>query len=138
MQAKQLKHFTYNFIVLFSFFPCLVHDQSTFRSGDVRPERWFFQENTSFFLKGRDRSHTVSHFLVQRPSGPFFELSENEWKQAIAKYKSLSIDGDVNYIDRTAKTSINIGTDAYFDNDTILVQFEFQTVASKAIPNART
>ncbi|CAF4618702.1 unnamed protein product, partial [Didymodactylos carnosus] len=66
----------------------------------------------------------VSDFLVQRPSGPFFQLSEDEWKQALGKYKSLSADGDVNYLSRTATASINIGTDAYFDNDTILSQFE--------------
>lgn len=66
----------------------------------------------------------VSDFLVQHPSGPFFELSENEWKQAVAKYKSLNADCDVNYVDRTATASINIGTDAYFDNDAILGQFE--------------
>ncbi|CAF5040557.1 unnamed protein product, partial [Rotaria sp. Silwood1] len=83
------------------------HDESTFRSGEER-----------------GRSHMVSDFLVQHPSGPFFELSENEWKQAVRKYQSLSVAGDVNYLDRTATASINIGTDAYFDNDTILEQFE--------------
>jgi hypothetical protein len=66
----------------------------------------------------------VSDFLVQHPSGSFFELSEDEWKQAVAKYKSISADSDVNYLNRTATASINIGTDAYFDNDTILSQFE--------------
>jgi len=102
----------------------LVHDESTFRSGEVSPKRWFFKENVPFFSKGRGRSHMVSDFLVQHPSGPFFELTEDEWKQAIAKYQSLSVDGDVNYRNRTATASINIGTDAYFDNDTILEQFE--------------
>ena len=66
----------------------------------------------------------VSDFLVQHPSGSFFELSEEEWKQAVAKYKSLSVDSHVNYVDRTATASINIGTDTYFYNDTILGQFE--------------
>ncbi|CAF3053204.1 unnamed protein product [Rotaria sp. Silwood2] len=95
-----------------------------FRSGEVSLKRWFFEENTAFFSKRRGRSHMVSNFLVQHPSGPFFELNENEWKQAIAKYKSLSADNDVNYLSRTGTASINIGTDAYFDNDTILEQFE--------------
>ncbi|CAF3861221.1 unnamed protein product, partial [Rotaria sp. Silwood1] len=102
----------------------IFHDESTFRSGEVSPKRWFFQEHTPFFSKGRGRSHMVSDFLVQHPSGPFFGLSENEWEQAVRKYQSLSVDGDVNYLDRTATASINIGTDAYFDNDTILGQFE--------------
>lgn len=66
----------------------------------------------------------ISDFLVQHPSGPFFELSDDEWKLAIAKYKSLSVDSDVNYLSRTATASINVGIDAYFDNDTILSQFE--------------
>ncbi|CAF4979497.1 unnamed protein product [Rotaria sp. Silwood1] len=100
----------------------IFHDESTFRSGEVSPKRWFFQEHTPFFSKGRGRSHMVSDFLVQHPSGPFFGLSENEWEQAVRKYQSLSVDGDVNYLDRTATASINIGTDAYFDNDTILGQ----------------
>ncbi len=111
----------------------LVHDKSTFRSGEVSPKRWFFKENTPFFSKGRGRSYMISDFIVQHPTGPFFELSENEWKQAIAKYKSLSVDDDVNYVPRTVKASINIGTDAYFDNDAILSQFErlFQILESK-------
>lgn len=124
------KHNNRNFLDIISitvFLSCLsllVHDESTFRSGEVSPKRWFFRENTPFFSKGRGRSHMVSDFLVQHPSGPFFELCEDEWKQATAKYKSLSIGSDVNYLSRTATASINIGTDAYFDNDTILEQFE--------------
>ncbi|CAF1102923.1 unnamed protein product [Didymodactylos carnosus] len=66
----------------------------------------------------------ISDFLVQHPSGPFFKLSVDVWKQAVAKYKSLSDDGDVNYLRRTPTASINIGTDAYFGNDKILSQFE--------------
>ncbi|CAF1621799.1 unnamed protein product, partial [Didymodactylos carnosus] len=58
------------------------HDESTFRSGEVSPKRWFFRENTPFFSKGRGRSHMILDFLVQHPSGPFFELSEDERKEA--------------------------------------------------------
>ncbi|CAF1336046.1 unnamed protein product [Rotaria sordida] len=79
-----------------------------------------FEEFSNDLRGGRDRSHMVSDFLAQHPSGLFFELSEDEWKQAVTKYKSLSEDSDVNYLSRTATASINIGTDAYFDNDTIL------------------
>ncbi|CAF4025243.1 unnamed protein product [Rotaria sp. Silwood2] len=114
-------------IIAIMFFLCLsliVHDESTFRSGKVSPKRWFFKENIPFFSKGRGRSHMLSNFLVEHPSGPFFQLSEDEWKQAVAKYKTLTDDSDVNYVSRTATASINIGTDAYFDNDTILSQFE--------------
>ena len=92
----------------------------------------------------------VSDFLVEHSSGPLFELSEDEWKQAIAKYKSLSADSDVNYLPRRATASIDIGTNAYFDNDTILSQFErlFQMLEFKqeykdhqveiVVDNART
>ncbi|CAF1592685.1 unnamed protein product, partial [Didymodactylos carnosus] len=71
------------------------HDELTFRSGEVSSKWWFFKENTPFFSKGRGRSHMVSDFLVQHPSGPFFQLSEDEWKQALGKYKSLNADSDV-------------------------------------------
>ncbi|CAF3870821.1 unnamed protein product [Rotaria sordida] len=81
----------------------MFHDESTFRSGEVSPNRWFFQENTPFFRKDAIEA-----------------ICEDEWKQAVTKYKSLSEDSDVNYLSRTATASINIGTDAYFDNDTIL------------------
>ena len=101
-----------------------VHDESTFRSGEVSPKRWFFKENVPFFSKGRGRSHMVSDFLVEHPSGPFFELSEQEWKLATEKYKTLTENSGINYLNRTATASIDIGTDAYFDNDTILSQFE--------------
>ena len=29
----------------------LVHDESTFRSGEISPKQWFFKENTPFFRK---------------------------------------------------------------------------------------
>jgi len=108
----------------FLYLSLLVHDESTFRSGEVSPKRWFFKENIPFFSKGRGRSHMVSDFLVEHPSAPFFELSEHEWKLAVEKYKTLTEDSGVCYLNRTATASINIGTDAYFDNETILSQFE--------------
>ncbi|CAF1182559.1 unnamed protein product [Didymodactylos carnosus] len=42
---------------------------------------------------------------------------EDEWKEAAAKYKALSADSEVNYLRRTATASINIETDACFNND---------------------
>ncbi|CAF4132998.1 unnamed protein product [Rotaria sp. Silwood2] len=102
-RSFKVKHRSCYFLCL----SLLVQDESTFRSGE-----------------GRGRRHMVSDFLVQHPSGPFFELNENEWKHAVLKYKSLNADCDVNYVDRTTTASINMGTDAYFYNDTILGQFE--------------
>ena len=112
------------FILQFRFSSKLGHDESTFRSGEVCSKRWFFQETTPFFSKGRGRSYMISDFLVQHPSGPFFQLNEYEWKQAVKKYKSLNTSGGLNYVERTATASINVGYDAYFDNETILNQFE--------------
>lgn len=66
----------------------------------------------------------ISDFLVQHPSGPFFDLNEHEWKQAVKKYKSLNTNVHLNYVERSATASINIGSDAYFNNETILGQFE--------------
>ena len=57
-------------------------------------------------------------FLVQHPDGPFFELSENEWKRGIEKYRALATTDNVGYIPRTATASLNIGTDGYFDKET--------------------
>ena len=67
----------------------LVHDESTFRSGEVSNKRWFFGEETAFFSKGRGRSNMVSDFLVQHPSGPFFTLDQKEYKEAVAKYPQV-------------------------------------------------
>ncbi|CAF1391422.1 unnamed protein product [Adineta ricciae] len=40
------------------------------------------------------------------------------------KYPSLNTSGEVDHVERTASASINIGSDAYFNNETILNQFE--------------
>ncbi|CAF3478732.1 unnamed protein product [Rotaria sp. Silwood2] len=60
----------------------IFHDESTFRSDEVRSKRWFFKQNTPTFSRGHGRSHMILDFLIQHPSEPFFELSEDEWKQA--------------------------------------------------------
>ena len=102
----------------------LGHDESTFRSGEVSAKRWIYDDNTPLFSKGRGRSLMVSDFMVSHPSGPFFSLNDKEWNKAINKYPSLLDTDDINYINHTATATINIGTDLYFDNDTILSQFE--------------
>lgn len=89
----------------------------------------------------------VSDFLVQHTTGPFFRLSKTEYESALAKYPhldgELSVtmllfrssfeyqlirmvldDTDLNYVEGSATASIDIGKDAYFDNMTILKQFE--------------
>ena len=106
--------------------PCILlcHDESTFRSGEVSAERWIMNDSSVFYSKGRGRSYMVSDFLVQHPSGPFFSLNDSEWAEAIKKYPILNQSKDVDYVDRSATASINIGTNYYFDNNTILEQFE--------------
>ena len=80
----------------------------------------------------------------------FFELIEDEWKDAVAKYKSLTPDSGVNYMSRTVTATITIGLHAHFDNETTLNQFErlFQMLEFKrehknhaievVVDNART
>ena len=59
------------------------------------------------------------------PSGPFFTLNDKEYQQALALYPELTDDaGDVTYVEKTATGSINLYYDSYFDNSTILAQFE--------------
>ncbi|CAF1484647.1 unnamed protein product [Rotaria sordida] len=76
---------------------CLVHDENTFRSGEVSAKRWLFGDSAPFFSKGRGRSVIFSDYLVMHPSGPFFTLDNIEYDQALKKYPELTnIDDDVN------------------------------------------
>ena len=106
--------------------PCILifHDESTFRSGDVSHKRWIINEQASFFSKGQARSHMISHFLVCHPSGPFSSLTQSEF-EASKVYPNLLMDGDGGcYKQYSATSGINLGYDMYFDNETILNQFE--------------
>jgi hypothetical protein len=92
----------------------------------------------------------LSDFMVCHPSGPFFYLNDNEWQKAIVKYPDLLKNDYVNYMDRTATSAINVGSDMYFDNEIILSQFQrlFQMLEFKTeyknhqidilVDNART
>lgn len=51
-----------------------------------------------FHSKGRGRSNMVSDFLVQHPSGPFFNLSHTEYQKALVKYPQLDSKLSVNHI----------------------------------------
>ena len=66
----------------------------------------------------------VSDFLVQHPSGPFFQLNEKEWTNAVKKYPELLDDTDLRYEKYSATITAHLGVDPYFDNDIILLQFE--------------
>ena len=103
----------------------MVHDESTFRSGEVSTKRWLFNNAAPFFSKGHVRSVMISDYLVMHPSGPFFTLNEKEYKEALKLYPELADDVDgVSYVERTVTGSIDVVYDSYFDNSTILTQFE--------------
>ncbi|CAF4639335.1 unnamed protein product [Rotaria sp. Silwood2] len=123
--VKHRNQFINYFIIHKDFYYTVTDGETpTWKMPTQKPYRILICKWSNRSFKGRDRSHMVSDFLVEHLSGPFFELSENEWKHAVLKYKSLNVDCDVNYVHQTATASINIGTDAYFDNDTFLGQFE--------------
>jgi hypothetical protein len=107
-----------------SIFIRLVHDESTFKSGEVSAKHWFFGNQSPFHSKRRGKSNMVSDFMMQHPAGPFFQLDENEYKRAVDKYPELEAPSDIEYIQRTATASILVGRDAYFDSPTVLEQFE--------------
>ncbi len=66
----------------------------------------------------------VSDFLVEHPSGPFFQLNEKEWMNAVRKYPELLDDTDLRYEKYSATITAHLGVDSYFDNNIILLQFE--------------
>ncbi|CAF1389676.1 unnamed protein product [Adineta ricciae] len=102
----------------------IFHDESTFRSGEISAKRWIMEDHTPFFSKGRGRSHMVSDFLVQNPNGPFFSLTDVEFQNAAKKFPSLSVPTGLNYLKNSATAGINVGQEGYFNNETILAQFE--------------
>ncbi|CAF4225149.1 unnamed protein product [Rotaria magnacalcarata] len=83
----------------------IFHDESTFRSGEVSAKRWLYDNQAPFYSKGRGRSNMLSDFLVMHNS----DLGEEQ---------------DIDYIERSASASKNVDSGAYFDNSTILTQFE--------------
>jgi hypothetical protein len=87
--------------------------------------RWIFGDNSPFFEKGKGRSPMVSDFLVSHNSSPFFRLNDKEYSLALEKYPELGDDEHgILYEKNSATASIVIGTDNYFNNESILSQFE--------------
>ncbi|CAF1689277.1 unnamed protein product, partial [Adineta ricciae] len=102
----------------------IFHDESCFRSGETAAKRWFYSDDTiSFFNKGRGRSLMVSDFLIARPENPFFQLSQDEWAAAVKKHPELLEDDTIQYIERSASGSIQVGYGGYFDKDAIINRF---------------
>ena len=75
----------------------------------------------------------VSDFIVSHPSCPFFVLSDSEMKKAIKKYPSLLDEYDCSYTKNGCTGSMIPGQEGYFDNDSVLRQFErlFQMIEFK-------
>jgi len=147
------KFFLVSLKLIFTFFHNFFfqgHDESTYKSGETSAKRWIVEDNAPFYNKGRGRSIMASDFLVMHSSGPFLSLNCNEFKQALEKYPELNNDSDIIYEERSASATLNIGGNSYFDNETILKQFErlFQLLRFKAdykdhdfvclVDNART
>lgn len=65
----------------------------------------------------------VSDFMVQHPSGPFFQLDEDEWRSALNEFPDLADDEGLRYEKYSATAMAYVGVDPYFDNATILLQF---------------
>ncbi|CAF0980839.1 unnamed protein product [Didymodactylos carnosus] len=57
-------------------------------------------------------------------SGPFFSLNQKEFEETLKHYPDLDSGTFLNYATNSASATINIGEDKYFDNRTILSQFE--------------
>ncbi|RNA18870.1 hypothetical protein BpHYR1_014292 [Brachionus plicatilis] len=119
---------------MFALKPCLEAMNATI-SGEQFHSRWTKEGNEPFISKGYNlnslkisdrngRSLMYSDFLVDHPSSPFFELSDHEWSQAIIKYPNL-LEPDVIFNEENSCTaSIQPGKEGYFNNETILSQFE--------------
>ena len=101
----------------------ICHDETTYRSGEMSKKCWVFGKRR-FYSKGRGRSHMVSDFLVQHPSGPFLSLNKAEWDKAIQKYPELLETNGINYLKYSATASVTIGNGFYFDNEIVIQQFE--------------
>jgi transposase len=102
----------------------IAHDEPTFRSNETQLKRWFFMKYAVFFNKCHGKSLMHSSFLVQHPTEPLFRLSESEWKDAIQKYPDLEDQSNLDYQERSADAFIQPGKVNYYDNSTILSQFE--------------
>jgi len=65
----------------------------------------------------------VSDFIVQHPSGPFFQLSESEYAKAVKKFPILKTTEHL-FLTRSATRFIELNGDNYLDNDAVVEQFE--------------
>ncbi|CAF1689111.1 unnamed protein product, partial [Adineta ricciae] len=93
-------------------------------SNDISSKRWMIEDMAPFFVKGHGRSLMCSDFLVCHPSSPFFFLNDEEWADAVKKHPELDEDTGIDYVPWTASALIALDGDNYFNNNSILSQFE--------------
>lgn len=105
----------------------ITHDECCVMSGEQQNSRWSFGFNAPFYNKNRGRTQMLSYFLCQHKYCGLFELSDDEWSEAVTAHPELLDDElDFNYDARSANASMEPGKnhDGYFDNTKIIKQFE--------------
>ena len=63
----------------------------------------------------------VSDFLVEHPSGPFFQLYEKEWMNAVKKLLELLDGTDLHDEKYSTTVAARLGVDLHFDNNVIFI-----------------
>jgi len=113
------------------------HDEVNNRRGEVSEKKWFYPGEEPFFQKGRMQSIMQSWFILAHPSGPYFQLSDEEFKLACKSYSELE-EPDELYYPREASAQIILDGKNYFDSEIFLQQMErlFKLIQfSKALKN---
>ncbi len=99
------------------------HDEVNNRRGEVSEKKWFYPGEEPFFQKGRMQSIMQSWFILAHPSGPYFQLSDEEFKLACKSYSELE-EPDELYYPREASAQIILDGKNYFDSEIFLQQME--------------
>ena len=87
--AINKKVLSLDIILLFLHFSVLVHDETTFRRGEVSAKWWLYIDQAPFYSKGRGKSNMISDFLVMHPLGPFFHRFLLDSEQCISNAKFI-------------------------------------------------
>lgn len=101
----------------------LSHDEANNRRGETSKRKWFFPGKEPLYQKGKMQSVMQSWFIMQHPSGPFLQLTEEEYEKCCKKYPELK-ENENFYYEREASAQIILNGQNYFDNETILEEFE--------------
>ena len=105
----------------------MTHDGCTCSASEHLSKKWCFDFNSPLYDKARGRSRMLSYFLCQHKYSGLFELSEDEYREAVRVNPELEEPDDrCEFDERSANASMEPGKnkDGYFDNKAILEQFE--------------